>query len=122
MRLQMKTKVSKRDLLEKVRKAREQHKAQYEEALKGWIKMMDDAAKKVISRIQKDNLHAFPSEFRELMHMPSLHIDDYDHAIAMLEMSVDDEIELEPDDFDQLVLGNWSWKEEWVHTNLRYSK
>ena len=121
MRLQMKTTVKKEDLLEKIKAARDEHQKQYAAALKGWVEQMGLAAQKVIERSQAGTLKAFPKEFRNLMQMPSLHADDYETAIKMLEMSVDETIELEPDDFDQLVLGNWSWKEQWEATNALYS-
>lgn len=113
--------VKKTELVEKIKKAKDEHVKQYEEALRGWIDQMQDAAKRVIDRSEKGLLRAFPKEFHNLMQMPSLHIDDFDQALKMLEMSVDDEIMLEPDDFNQLVLGNWAWKERWVATNAMYS-
>jgi len=121
MRLQMKTKMKKADLLEKIRASLIEHRGQYERALKGWMEQMQEAAQTVIKRVQDGKLNAFPKEFRTLMMIPELHLDDYETAIKMLEASVEDEITLEPDDFDQLVLGNWSWKEQWAATNSRYT-
>ena len=122
MHMQMTVKVNKVELLEKIKIALEEHKTEYEKALRGWCAKMQIAAENVVTRVKTGELKAFPNEFRNLMAMPSLHVEDFEKAIKMLEMSVDDEIELEPDDFDQLVLGNWAWKEQWAHTNALYSR
>lgn len=120
MRLQMKTKVKKQELIEKIKAALEEHREQYKKALEGWMRQMQGACEMVIGRVQSGKIKAFPSEFHNLMQIPSLHTSDYEAALKMLEMSVDDVIELEPEDFDQLVLGNWNWKEQWATTNSRY--
>lgn len=121
MRLQMKTKVRKSELVTKIKEELEEHKKKYAAALNGWMEQMHSAAEKVIQRVSDGTLTAFPKEFRNLMEIPSLHVDDYEAALRMLEMSVEDEITLEPEDFDQLVLGNWQWKERWEATNALYS-
>lgn len=41
--------------------------------------------------------------------MPEDHTKDYEKAIKMAEMSVNDQIELTSKQFDQLVMDNWSW-------------
>jgi len=40
---------------------------------------------------------------------PEDHTKDYEKAIRMAEMSVNNEIELTDRQFDQLVMDNWSW-------------
>lgn len=47
---------------------------------------------------------------------------DYDRAIKMLEMSVDNEIELAETDFRSYVLDEWHWKGQFNLSNSRYSK
>ncbi len=42
--------------------------------------------------------------------LPESHVGEYNRAIKMVEMSVDDVIELDQHQFDQLVLDNWNWK------------
>lgn len=120
MRLQMKTKMKKSDLIAKVESGLEEHKRQYERALKGWMEQMQAASETVIERVRDGSLKAFPKEFRDLMQIPELHVSDYEAALQMLKMTVEEEITLEPEDFDQLVLGNWEWKERWAASNSRY--
>lgn len=120
MRLKMKTKVNKTELIDKITAALEEHRAQYTKALTGWMNQMQGACENVIQRVKSGRIKAFPSEFHNLMQIPTLHTDDYEAALKMLEMSVDEVIELGPEDFDQLVLGNWNWKEQWNTSNSRY--
>lgn len=47
---------------------------------------------------------------------------EYDSAIAMLEMSVDETISLEEHDFRCYVLDQWSWKQKWAVSNAGYSQ
>jgi len=84
------------------------------------MRQMQGACEMVIERVQSGKIKAFPREFSNLMQIPTLHTADYEMALKMLEMSVDTVIKLEPEDFDQLVLGNWSWKEQWNTSNSRY--
>lgn len=53
---------------------------------------------------------------------PSDHTSDYDRVIAMLTMSVDDEIELDDDQFECFVLDKWGWSAQAMHTNMSYVK
>lgn len=47
---------------------------------------------------------------------------DYDMAIGMLEMSVDDYVLLEQNDFQCYVLDQWHWKQQFSVSNSLYSK
>lgn len=47
---------------------------------------------------------------------------EYDSAIAMLEMSVDEVISLEEHDFKCYVLDQWQWKKQWTTSNVGYSR
>ena len=45
---------------------------------------------------------------------------EYNRAIRMLELSVEDVIEIEEDVFNQLVLDEWAWKHNFVATGALY--
>ncbi len=47
---------------------------------------------------------------------------DYDRAIAMLEMSVDQHIQLSETDFACYVMDEWSWKRQFSMSNMGYTK
>jgi hypothetical protein len=53
---------------------------------------------------------------------PVDHTSDYDRVIAMLNMSVDSEIELDEDQFECFVLDQWGWSAKAMHTNMSYVK
>ena len=47
---------------------------------------------------------------------------DYDTALKMLEMSLDDTVTLHTQEFQQYVLDDWSWKQQFTTANIGYSK
>lgn len=52
--------------------------------------------------------------------IPENHSGDYESAIKMLEMSIDSHIEITAEDFNQLVMDDWGWKERWKTTTSSY--
>ena len=52
---------------------------------------------------------------------PEDHTDNYERVLRMLEMSVDDEIQLDEHDFAQYVMDNGRWKDQFVTTAEMYS-
>lgn len=54
---------------------------------------------------------------------PVSYIKDYDRAITMLQMTVEPIIELSVQEFDQLVMDEWSWKKSFeISASLYKSK
>lgn len=51
---------------------------------------------------------------------PEDHSSDYEHAIRMLEMCVDEEIEITSEDFQRLVMDDWGWKAHWSDVTANY--
>lgn len=51
---------------------------------------------------------------------PSDHTSEYDRAIAMLEMSVDEEITLTSHDFEAYVMDRWAWAAQFGATSAFY--
>lgn len=51
---------------------------------------------------------------------PVSYEDNYNRAIRMLELSVEDTIELEEDVFNQLVLDEWHWKNQFAAISAMY--
>lgn len=119
-------KVKRHDLLVKIKANREKHVADYKEACNGFI----DAATDEIDKIQKDlksqsgRLFAGkifnPVALEVSTEMPVSHQGDYDQVIAMIEMSVDDEIMIRSDEFACYVLDKWAWKQSFGESVLRY--
>ena len=105
------------ELLDILKKNREAHRAIFLEAQKGYreevIRRLDDMladareGRKITSYVQ----------FEE----PSDQTKDYDRAIRILEMSVDDEAELNDQTFRSFVMDDWSWKSNFLLSNSYYS-
>ena len=109
-------KIKRSELLAKVKANREIHEKDYTDAVKVYreasiIKMrhMLDAAEKG-RPIQKST---------ELIE-PVTKLTEYDRAIMMLEMSVDDDINLTSREFDCYVMDNWDWKQMAFLANSAY--
>jgi len=53
--------------------------------------------------------------------VPEDHTPDYERALKMLEMEVNDTIELDENEFAELVMDDWQWKRQWITTNSMYT-
>lgn len=110
-------KVKKSELLAKLRHNRSEHREVFDEASgvfrKEVIKMLDQrladakAGKRIKLRIE--------------LVQPMDQTAEYDQAIAMCEMSVDDEIELSHENFRNYVLDRWHWRDQFLASSARYS-
>lgn len=47
---------------------------------------------------------------------------DYDRAIRMVDLDTRDTLELEESEFRQYVMDDWTWKQQFNHSNRAYSK
>ena len=52
--------------------------------------------------------------------VPHDHTAEYDRAIKMVEMSVDENLELTEQEFAMLVMDDWGWKQQFTASNSRY--
>ncbi len=52
---------------------------------------------------------------------PEDHTDDYNKALRMLAMCVDEEIEISAMEFGQYVMDDWGWKKNWTDTVSNYA-
>jgi len=112
-------KIEKKKLLNIVRENREKHIKEFEESVvdykAGAIKLAKEhaelAASGDLAKIAK--IKAMPGA-------PLSHEKEYDRAIRMLELSVEKEIEVEEDIFNQLVLDEWAWKNQFIASASLY--
>lgn len=103
-------------LLEKVKENRKNHRAVFETALIVF-------KKKVIEELEAGLERARAGERVARYHGLTTPVDmtrEYDQAIAMLEMSVDEEIKLTNLEFGCYVLDHWSWKSQFSSSNRAY--
>ncbi len=110
-------KVKKADLLEKLRGNRRQHRKIFEEATTAF-------RKEVISHLDAHLADARAGRRIQLsvdLIQPMDQTEEYDDAIAMCEMSVEDEMHLTQDAFRNYVLDKWHWRRDFLHSNRAYS-
>ena len=106
-------KVNKIDLLKTVQENLEKHIAEYNESVEDY--------KAAVIKVAKNNLELAKSGDLEKIAKhtgfpgaPRSHEAEYNRAIRMLQMSVDIDIELEETIFNQLVLDEWAWKDNFA--------
>lgn len=110
-------KVKKSELLRKLKENRAGHREIFEEA--------SEAFRKEVIKILDERLADAKAGRRIRLSIgltqPMDQTSAYDQAIAMCEMSVDDEIELSHENFRNYVLDRWHWREQFIASNEGYS-
>lgn len=112
-----KVRVKREELLKIVETNRETHREIFIEAQKGFreevIKQLDARLKDARDGKRINLLFTLPAPIDQTK--------DYDLAIQMLKMSVDDIVELDSMAFAQLVNDDWHWKQSFMAVNSTYS-
>lgn len=109
--------VRKSELIDKLTANRATHRAQFEAALAGWHQA-------VLAELQSAVEDALAGrQYRTFFQLPQPvdHTEEYDRALAMLEMEVGDTVELTENEFAELVMDNWRWKPDFMTTNASYA-
>jgi hypothetical protein len=112
-------KVEKNELLGIVRENKKKHIKEFDESVKDYKKAAIKVAKEHVELAKTGELDQI-AKIRAMPQRPSSYEKDYDRAIRMLELSVEDTIELEEDVFNQLVLDEWTWKNSFTATGALY--
>jgi len=109
-------KVAVRDLLAHLKANREAHIAEFNESMVGYreamIKAFAQALKKAKANEDVDHMVDIVRPFS--------YLESYDEAIAMLEWTIDQEVELDRQQFKQYVQDEWVWKQAFVRTAGMY--
>jgi len=101
-------KVSKADLLKKLKANKTEHVKIYEDAMNGWRKKVQTRCGE-ISQAMKSKNDGVDLGFLDL-DRPYTREGDYDMIIGMLEMDQDEGlVELDKDEYRQFVLDKWEW-------------
>lgn len=108
--------VNKSALIEAIKKNKEKHRNDFEEALVGY-------RKKAIEELTKILLDAKEDREIQSFHMspPEDHTEDYTRVILMLEMCTEDKIFVTEADFAKYVQDDWQWKHQFVAATEMYS-
>jgi hypothetical protein len=111
-------KVNKTQLIEVLKKNREGHRDEFLKAQEGF-------KKKVIETFEERLADARAGKkFNVWISMPEPedHTADYDLALGMLEMEVDENVVLAEAEYRQLVNDDWGWKNQFTATNAMYTQ
>lgn len=109
--------INKLELMKKVKENRKEHKEIFDEAMAGYKDAMTKHLNAMLEDVQAGKLidHRIP------LTQPVDHTKEYDTILTMLEMSVDKDVELTSHNFRQYVMDDWDWKDNFLHSNVRYS-
>lgn len=110
--------VNKSELLEILKKNRQEHQEVFREANE---KFRKEAATK-LEAMMKDLREgkAFNPTVVNILDVPEDHTAEYDRAIQMLEMSVDAVVAVDAREFACLVQDRWDWSRRWAASNIKY--
>jgi hypothetical protein len=113
-----KIKVNKAELISTLEKNKARHRKIFEEACAGY-------EKEVIRQLQ-DQLKRAKAGIRRSIYIsieaPVDQTKEYDRAIAMLNMSIDNEVMLSEKNFQCYVLDDWSRKQAFLRSSSPYSQ
>jgi hypothetical protein len=108
--------VRKYELLERIRKNRDEHREIFEEAITGWKQRVTE----VLEEAYQDALQGKKFEPSHWIPRPEDHTDEYDTVIELLDMSLDEELELTRQEFANYALDNWNWQHDFLVTASNY--
>jgi len=109
--------VKREELLTKVRTNRDAHRTLFLKAQEGYRKLVIEELDWMLADAKAGRSISRSINLAE----PVDHTADYDRILAMLEMSVDDTIMLDAQEFNQYVLDNWEWSRLASYTNQSYA-
>lgn len=110
-------KFSKKELLEILRKNRSEHKDILKEAWEGYKKKIVEH----LDKMKEDALSGKKIDTMIRIIQPVDQTSDYDRAIKMLEMTVDENVVLDETQFANLVMDDWTWSNQFYTSNSVYS-
>lgn len=99
--------VRKVELLAKLKEGLEKHQKAFEKGSADHLVAVQTFLKEALERAQAGDLSNV--HIPHTLERPGNHEKDFNRAIAMIEMSTQDEIELDEKTFNQWVMGEWSW-------------
>lgn len=102
-------KLNKVELLGIVRENKAKHIIAYKEAVDDYINAARTIVNYNVDKINQGTVESI-AKCKSIPTAPKSYEDEYSRAIRMLELSVETEIDLDADVFNQLVLDEWSWK------------
>jgi hypothetical protein len=108
--------VKKDALIAALKKNRDGHRSQYEEAHAGYRKALIETVGRMYDDAKKG------LEVAHMIHLdiPEDHTRDYDRLVGMLDMSIDETVLITATEYSQYVMDDWGWKERFISTSNAY--
>jgi len=117
--------VTKGELVAKLRENLEKHRADFQEAMEGWRTQYWDAIEALYQASTQADTDT--SECRRLqkelnaLDKPQSHTTDYENVLVLMEASQDEEFVLDVNTFRQYWQDDWRWKGAFETSNAKYS-
>lgn len=112
-------KVNRLELLDIVRKNKEKHIVEYNESVEDYKAAAVKLAQANLKLVKTGDLEQI-AKTKAMPQKPTSYENNYARAIRMLELSVEKEIDVEEDVFNQLVLDEWAWKNAFTAASALY--
>lgn len=102
--------VNRQELLTKLRSNRELHRTEYIEALAEFHERLLSDLKLAVKKVNSTQNTVDLKNFSFHVQFPQNHEREYEDVIEMLEMSVDENIELDSQSFKAYIKNEWHWQ------------
>jgi hypothetical protein len=112
-------KMNRLELLQIVKDNATKHVADYDESVEDYKVAVLKLAKANLKLANTGELDQF-MKIKNQPARPTNYADNYARAIRMLELSVEEIIEVEDHTFNQLVLDEWNWKQQFTAQSSLY--
>lgn len=112
--------VNRVELLAKLRQNLELHRAEYAQALSEFQERLLGDLRLAAKKVAKIDDPMKLQNFRFSVPFPQNHENDYVEVIEMLEMSVDENINLDSDSFKAYIKNEWHWKGQFDLSKTAY--
>lgn len=109
--------VRKSELLDRLQDNRDAHRELFLKAQEGYKVKAIEELEAALARARTNGAE----KVFVMLPFPEDHTKDYDHIIAMVQMSVDDLFELNQHDFARYVLDDWEWKAGFTQSVMAYT-
>lgn len=117
----------KKIVIETLTKNRDTHKIAYQDNVTNWLKSvlekscdLEKAIKKPAKEVNVKDVRVSMEEIHKLT-PPTHFLPAYDRAIEMLNLSLDENIQMNADQYKEYMKDEWDWKKQWQYSNSKYS-
>ena len=107
-------------LAEKLRVNRANHAEVHNKAMERYRAKLIEAFEEKVELLRNDPEAVKTIDTWVKLPRPEEHLDDYDNAIGMLEWHQGETMDLDQDQFNQLVLDQWGWHKSFITNTTSY--